>query len=114
MKFMQSVETIWLANVLSTGVIVTVVAWFLKRLFKDYDDRIAKSEKEAAEIKKNYIQRFEDVKQNQQRNKDEILGKLEEVKVDKIEYRMKQIHDMTEIKHSITDLRKDMERNGKI
>ena len=117
-------ETIWLANMLSGGVIVSLLIFFFKRVLKsifdsiaankkEHDERIEKAEFNASEIRKNYIKRFEDVHCVQHETKDLLLERLQEMKDEKIEYRMQQIEIMADIKHGIENLKKDIERNNK-
>jgi len=121
---MKMGETIWLANMLSGGVIVSLLIFFFKRVLKsifdsiaankkEHDERIEKAEFNASEIRKNYIKRFEDVHCVQHETKDLLLERLQEMKDEKIEYRMQQIEIMADIKHGIENLKKDIERNNK-
>lgn len=111
---------IWLANLVSASVLIAVMGYFIRRYINQQDKKLAVVEEKVEEIEKNYIHRFEEVKETQHRVKDEILrtlgSKIEETNRDKMQYRVDQAKDMgemrTEIRH-LTEAVRDMGRDRK-
>lgn len=94
METTTMMDKVWLANIITGGVVVTVLGWLLIRFIQNYDTRLSKTEEEAAEIKKNYIRRFEEVNEKIDETKEELkehfTTKIEEVIRDKSNYRIEQ------------------------
>ncbi len=124
----MTLETVWLANALSTGLIVAILSYFLKRMFKQYDDRLAAAEKEAGEIKRNYLKRFQEVHEtiSEENDKtrehfdvriDDVRRKMDEVNRDKMEFRLKQVEKMATIENKVDNivdnLIREQQRNNK-
>lgn len=86
----QIMENVWIANLVSTGVVLAVLGFLFKRFVTENDrrheeseGRIHAAEKEAAEIKENYIKRFEGVHTKIDQTKDEIVHRLNAMNEDR-------------------------------
>lgn len=105
-----------IATLFANGIVATIVWFFIKRYINNQDERLTAAEEKADHLQSNYTQKFEKVYQKMDENRDHLATKMEEIKVDKIEYRMKQIEQMTELKHQVKDIAgavRRIEQNGK-
>lgn len=108
-------ENIWVANLVSSGTILTVLGFLILRFIAGYDKRIkdldCKSEavkKKSEEIEKNYLHRFEEVRDkidNAARNISEhFTEEIKQVVKDKYDYRIQQSGLTSEIKAKLDGL----------
>lgn len=103
-------ENVWVANIISGATTITVLAFFISRLIRGYDDRIKAAEEKAEEIEQNYIKRFEDVHKKIDRTKEEIFHKIDASSRDRSDYRERQAERMGAIETKLDILLKHNNR----
>jgi F0F1-type ATP synthase membrane subunit b/b' len=116
---MQSVESQLIANLLSTGVMITIF-WFLAKKYlgtlearlNKSEDNAKKLEQKAYDLEHNYIDRFEGVNKKAEETKDYLSRKLDDLQTDKVNFRMKQIEKMATIENKVDNLRDQIERSN--
>lgn len=76
---------IWIANIVTGTLIIGVLGWFVRKLIADNDarhkaamERITAVDARSTNIEKNYIRRFEEIKEKQNKDKEEIIDRIGE------------------------------------
>lgn len=94
-------DQVWLANLVTGGVVLSVMGWLILRFIGSFEKRLAASEKKADEIEENYISRFKEVNLNLSASENNIRKdfntrldrtdeKIDKVIHEKLEHRVQQ------------------------
>jgi hypothetical protein len=80
-----SAVNVWVANIATGTMILGVLGYFLKKFVSDNEarhksasDRIAAVDARSSNIEKNYIRRFEEIKEKTNQDKEEIINRIGE------------------------------------
>lgn len=106
---------VWPANMVSVAMVLTggglLIRWFLARFIAENDKKIKasfdvalKALEEVKEVKRNYLERFENVNENVTVSFEKVNSKLEEVNRDKWEHRNKQERTLGGIENELKNL----------
>lgn len=108
-------ENVWIANIISSVTVLGVLGWLLSRLVNGFEKRITENEHEVQEVRKNYIQRFEEVHEkidDSERNiRHHFTEEIKKVVEDKNNYRITQARELGEISVKLDNLTRTIENN---
>lgn len=108
-------ENVWIANIITGSVILTILAWLLQRFIKSYDRRLEEVEAKGEEIEKNYIRRFEEVHRKiddtKEELKDHFTREIKEVVGDNHRYKESNSRELGTISAKIDTLLRHTNNN---
>jgi hypothetical protein len=107
---MDNFGNVWLANLVSAGVILAVLGFFLKRYVSSTDARIKAVEEEGGKIKSNYLSRFEKLDYKMETVRADLSDKIQEVNAEKMQYRLQQTETLAIIKTKVEQLTDQLPR----
>lgn len=116
-------ENVWIANIVTGGFVVTLIAWLFNRMIRSFDLRLTKAEEKAEEIETNYNEKFremtrnisaseQNIREHFNRRLDQTNEKLDKVISDKSDYRIQQGRWQGSMEEKLNNLVEHL-KNGK-